>query len=135
MCVCNQVQFMYFQKARFLSESAHQNHDCFRKLKLTAEEERKLHVYSKIDVSSLYEYQLVEFQELYCKQQLFFGINSGQFHVNLEFSIDLHSKVKDWLKYYGYYLCPNKPIDYNKGWMAEVENPTPESTTKFDLRW
>lgn len=135
MFVCNQVQLIHFQKARFLSEDAQKKHKHFRKLKLSAEEERKLQTYSKTDVFSLSECNLVEFQELYCKQQLLVGINSGQFNVNLEFPVDIHTKVRDWLKHYGYYLCPDKPIDYDKGWLAEVTNPTPESTTKFDLRW
>ena len=135
MFVFNQVEFIHFQKARFLSENAQKKHKRFRKLKLTAEEERKLQAYSKMDVSSLSECNLVEFQELYCKQQLLVGINSGNFHANLEFTVDIHTKVKDWLKHYGYYLCPDKPINYDNGWLVEVTNPTPESTTKFDLRW
>lgn len=135
MFVCNQVQLIPFQKARSLSESAQKKHKTFRKLKLTADEEKKLQSYSKMDISSFSECNLVEFQELYCKQQLFEGINSGKFHVKLEFTTDIHSKIRDWLKNYGYYLCPDKPINHNAGWLAKIIKPTPESTTKFDLRW
>ena len=135
MLVCNQVKLIYFQKARFLSEAAQKKHKNFQKLKLTASEKSKLQSYSKMDVSSLSECNLIEFQKLYCKQQLLVGINSGNFHVNLEFTTDIHTKVRNWLKHYGYYLCPDKPINYEAGWLAEAINPTPESTTKFDLRW
>lgn len=135
MFVCNQVELIPFQKARFLSEDAQKKRKRFKELKLTAKEESKLQSYSKMDITSFSECNLVEFQELYCKQQLLVGINSGKFHVPLEFSTDIHTKVRDWLKHYGYYLCPDKPIDYDAGWLAEAINPTPESTTKFDLRW
>lgn len=135
MFVCNQVQLLYFQKARFLSEAAHKKSRKFQKLKLTLDEEKKLAAYSKMDISSLSTCNLVEFQELYCKQRLFVGINSGAFYVSLEFTTDIHDRVREWLKYNGYYLCLDKPIDYDAGWLAEAMHPTPESTTKFELRW
>ena len=102
---------------------------------LSSYENTQLQYYSKANILNLSEYEIIEFQELYCKQQLFVGITSGKFSVDLEFSTDIHSDVKNWLKSYGYYLCPDKPINYNAGWFQEFINPTPESTTKFNLRW
>lgn len=135
MFVCNQVYLLPFQEARFLSEDAQKKRKKFKELKLTMDEEKKLQHYSKIDVSSLSECNLVEFQELYCKERLFTEINSGRFFASLEFTIDVHSKVRDWLKYYGYYLCPNKPINYAYNRWEQVSDSILESTTKFELLW
>lgn len=135
MFVCNQVELLPFQKARFLSEDVLNKRKRFRELKLTTDEEKKLQYFSKMNVSSLNECSIVEFQELYCKQRLFVGINSGNFYVNLEFTTDIHHMVKVWLKSYGYYLCPDESFHYDDNSGARKINPAFETKTKFQLLW
>ncbi|MDO5556255.1 MAG: hypothetical protein Q4G09_06565 [Clostridia bacterium] len=135
MAICNQVQLLDFQKARFLSEDALNHRKRFKLQELSLNEKAKLSLYNSKQLNTLTVCELIEFQELYCKKQLLSGINSGKFYVSLEFSTILHQNVRLWLKSYGYYLCPNKPINYDAGCFYEVQHPTPESETKFELRW
>ena len=135
MAICNQVQLLNFQKARFLSEDAHNHRRKFKQQELSSDEKSKLSFYSSKQLDTLTVCELVEFQELYCKQQLFTGINSGKFHVSLEFDTPLHQNVKEWLKSYGYCLCPEKPVNYSAVWFYEDQSNVPESETKFELLW
>ena len=133
--IMSQIKLVNFQVARILSEWSHNNKPKFRRLTLIAVERKMYEAYCQKDVDTLSDCELVEFQKLYCKKRLTPAINAGKFLITLEFSKELRPEVKKWLKEYGFYLAPDKPIDYDKGWLYEAMHPTPESKTKFELRW
>ncbi|MBO5142202.1 MAG: hypothetical protein J6C46_04275 [Clostridia bacterium] len=135
MTTCNHIPLMNFQEARRFSELAKNKYKKFKPFILSLHERELLVKLTKMEHSSLSQQDIITYQKLYCKKQLFYAINIGIYHVNLKFNSPIQQEVKDWINSHGYYLAPMDVNCKEKDWFDEFIFAEEKSTKEFDLRW